>query len=494
MFSSPYPLGGRTALPIPQTDMALPQIARRRGEILRQLGLMEEVDEQEFDELVELAAALCGKALSAMTLLDEETQLIKARIGFQGARTMPIRESICQYTIQNKQLLVIEDTVKDDRFRGPVGGEIRFYAGTPLTTLDGTAVGALCVMDTTPSALTDQQLRALEILGRQLSNRIQLRERARSMADLMAERERVREMFVTILNNVPAEIYLKDGDGKLRFYNRQLANRFSIGETEWLGKTSRDLWDEETAERILQEDRTALQSGKPQETFLDLKEADGRQSYWRTTKAPCRDSHGDPMLACCSVDLTEQRDRERRLREVQEELEEANRKLSSLALTDALTGLWNRRAFDSRLETAVIAAQRSKKPLALMLLDVDHFKQINDRFGHPCGDEVLRNVATILNRTKRADEVACRFGGEEFTILMPDTTDHGAMSLGRRIREAMHAFEWEKEPVTISMGIAVWKDGWSSDDLVDNADAALYRAKEEGRDRYVCYNCEAQAV
>jgi diguanylate cyclase (GGDEF)-like protein/PAS domain S-box-containing protein len=477
-------------LPIAQTETALLQASRRRGEILRQLGLMEEVDEREFDELVELAAALCGKSLSAMTLLDEDTQLIKARMGFQGARTMPVRESICQYTVQSNQLLVVEDTVEDERFRGPVGGGIRFYAGTPLTTTDGTAVGALCVMDTTPSALTEQQLRALEILGRQLSNRIQLRERARSMADLMAERERAREMFVTILNNVPAEIYLKDEDGGLRFYNRKLADRFAINETAWLGKTSRDLWDEETAERIFQEDRDALLSGEPQETFLDLKEPDGRQSYWRTTKAPCRDSNGDPVLACCSVDLTEQRERERHLREVQEELEEANRKLSSLALTDALTGLWNRRAFDSRLETAVIAAQRSKRPLTLMLLDVDHFKRVNDRFGHPCGDEVLRNVATILNRTKRADEVACRFGGEEFTILMPETDAQGAMALGERIRKAMHAFEWENDPITISMGIAVWTDGWSSDDLVDNADAALYRAKDGGRDRYVCYNCD----
>jgi diguanylate cyclase (GGDEF)-like protein/PAS domain S-box-containing protein len=455
---------------------------------------MEEVDEREFDELVELAAALCGKALSAMTLLDEETQLIKARMGFQGARTMPVRESICQYTVQSNQLLVVEDTVADARFGGPVGGGIRFYAGTPLTTMDGTAVGALCVMDTTPSALTPQQLRALEVLGRQLSNRIQLRERARTMADLLEERERAREMFVTILNNVPAEIYLKDQSGRLRFYNRKLADRFSIDETAWLGKTSHDLWDATTAERILQEDQAALESGRPQEAFLDLKEADGRESYWRTTKAPCRDSSGEPMLACCSVDLTEQRERERHLHEIQEELEEANRKLSSLALTDALTGLWNRRAFDSRLETAVIATQRSKQPLALMLLDVDHFKSINDRFGHSCGDDVLRNVATILNRTTRAEEAACRFGGEEFVILMPGTNAQGAMALGRRIREAMHAFHWEKEPVTISMGISVWTENWSSDDMVDNADAALYSAKKGGRDRYICYNCETQEV
>jgi diguanylate cyclase (GGDEF)-like protein len=126
-----------------------------------------------------------------------------------------------------------------------------------------------------------------------------------------------------------------------------------------------------------------------------------------------------------------------------------------------------------------------------MLLDVDHFNRINDRFGHSCGDEVLRNVAAILNRTKRADEAAYRFGGEEFAVLMPGTNVQGALALGERIREAMHAFPWEKESVTISMGIAVWTDNWTSDDLVDNADAALYRAKEGGRDCFICYNCEA---
>jgi diguanylate cyclase (GGDEF)-like protein/PAS domain S-box-containing protein len=454
---------------------------------------MDEGEEREFDELVELAAAVCGKSFGAMTLLDEETQIVKARVGFQGGRTLPVRESICQYTLNSHDLLVINDTLKDERLRGSSADTIRFYAGMPVVTLDGTPIGALCVMDTEPSSLTPQQERALEVLGRQLSSRIQLRERAYMMADMVQERERSREMFMTILNNVPAEIYLKDREGRLLFYNRKLSQRFSVSENDWLGKTSRDLWDAATADGIIRDDLFALESGVPQETCLDLKEPDGHISYWKTTKVPCRDAFGTPVLACCSVDMTEEVLREKHLQEMSEELEEANRKLSSLALTDALTGLWNRRAFDSRLETAVIGVQRSKEPLALMMLDVDHFKNINDRFGHSCGDDVLRNVATILNRTKRADDVACRFGGEEFAILMPGAVGEGAMALGERLREAMHAFAWEKTPVTISMGIALFSPTDSSDDLVDKADAALYLAKNSGRDRYVCSNCDAMA-
>ena len=223
-------------------------IARRRGEILRQLGLMEERDEHEFDDLVELAAAICGKPIGAMTLQDEETQLLKARIGLQGGRTMPVRESVCQHTIRGSELFEVEDLSVDGRFLSSINfqreTDVRFYAGMPLTTLDGTPVGALCVMDTRPAQLSPLQRRALEILGRQASDQIQLRERARAIADMVEERERGREMFSTILNNVPVEIYLKDSEGRIRFYNRKLAQRFAISDTEWLNKTSYDLWDE----------------------------------------------------------------------------------------------------------------------------------------------------------------------------------------------------------------------------------------------------------
>jgi diguanylate cyclase (GGDEF)-like protein len=213
-------------------------------------------------------------------------------------------------------------------------------------------------------------------------------------------------------------------------------------------------------------------------------------SYWRTMKVPCKIPHGLPLLACCSVDMTEQMERQRELQEIQEQLEEANRKLNSLALTDSLTGLWNRRAFDARIETTVIGAQRSKQPMALLLLDVDNFKTINDRYGHPYGDIVLRHVANILGRAKRAEDLACRFGGEEFAILLPGTTIDGAQRLGQRIIDALHSFTWEKELVTASLGLAICEPNSSSDDLVDAADSALYRAKREGKDRMVYSGCQ----
>ena len=480
-------------MPTAEAAVRETHMARRRGEILRELGLMDERDEYEFDDLVELAAAICGKPIGALTLQDEDTQLLKARIGLQGGRTMPVRHSVCQHTVLGSDLFEIEDLAADDRFLDSIAFQqetgVRFYAGMPIMAIDGTPVGALCVMDTQPAQLSVSQRRALEILGRQASDQIRLRERARAVADMVAERDRGREMFATILNNVPVEIYLKDAAGHLRFYNRTLAERFGISDTEWLNKTSRDLWDTNTAEQIMREDASVMRHGKAHESFVEIDEKNGRHSYWKNTKVPCLSMNGELVLACSSVDITEQMERERRLQEMQDQLEEANRKLSSLALTDALTELWNRRAFDARLETSVIASHRSKRPMALVMVDVDNFKSTNDRFGHPYGDTVLRQIAKVIEKVKRAEDVACRFGGEEFTILLPDADADGARALCQRLLNAMHNFPWEKEPVTVSMGIAVCHATCTADDLVDAADAALYRAKREGKDRFVHDGC-----
>lgn len=464
-----------------------------RGSLLRKLQLMSTAADAEFDGLVELAAAICGKPLGAMTLLDETTQLMKATVGFQGARTMPVQNSICQHTVRQSKLMVVEDTGLDPRFkdddvlRDVLG--VRFYAGMPLFSGEGCALGALCVMDVEPSTLSAEQQRALEVLAQQMSNQIQLRESALAMERLAAERERAQKMFDMILNHVPVGIYLKDREGRLRFYNQKIAERFGVDRQAWLNKTSFDLWDAAVAEEIAREDHTVMLSGAAKESFITLPESDGHTSHWKSYKVPCENIDGELLLACCSIDLTEQMRREEEMKRVQEELEEANRKLSSLSLTDALTGLWNRRAFDAQLETTVIASQRSKQPLALLLLDADHFKSINDRFGHSYGDTVLRHIAVILKRVTRAEDIACRFGGEEFAVLLPGSDLRAARIVAQRILDAMKLFPWEKEPVTLSIGLAMCSDVCSSDELVDKADGALYHAKRDGRNRYALHPC-----
>ena len=161
-----------------------------------------------------------------------------------------------------------------------------------------------------------------------------------------------------------------------------------------------------------------------------------------------------------------------------------------LATTDGLTGLTNHRVFQERLEAKVAEAQRYGRRLALLLADVDHFKSVNDTYGHPVGDEVLRGVARILAQEARATDLVARHGGEEFAIVMPETDGAGAGVIAERIRErvAAEVFDTGLGPlrVTISLGLATYPaDAARKADLLETADGCLYAAKRGGRNRTV---------
>ena len=168
----------------------------------------------------------------------------------------------------------------------------------------------------------------------------------------------------------------------------------------------------------------------------------------------------------------------------QRELLEANHLLQAQALRDGMTGLFNFRAFKGRLNEEVARSRRHEMPLSLMLLDVDRFKQFNDSFGHPAGDEVLRQVARILENQARSGDFVARYGGEEFVVLLPATSGEAAARVGERVRRAIESETWSLRPITASIGIATTlADDAEATVLLARADAALYVAKSEGRNR-----------
>lgn len=182
----------------------------------------------------------------------------------------------------------------------------------------------------------------------------------------------------------------------------------------------------------------------------------------------------------------------RRQVETKRRLEELRRDrdaLSRQALTDTLTGLGNRRYFQQRLASEAARTSRSGEPFALMMIDMDHFKKVNDTFGHPVGDRVLQAVAGVLRHGVRRSDVACRLGGEEFVLLLPGTTAASAgflaEKLRRRISDACRGILPSNWPVTVSIGVSWTARGGAVDAerLVWEADRALYSAKGEGRDR-----------
>jgi two-component system cell cycle response regulator len=178
-----------------------------------------------------------------------------------------------------------------------------------------------------------------------------------------------------------------------------------------------------------------------------------------------------------------------KLRKMTESLSVRSQSLEHAAVTDSMTGMYNRRYFDEALSEYLKAFRSIDKPIGMVILDLDHFKSVNDTHGHDVGDEVLRRVAECLHVFTRYHDVVARLGGEEFAILSPNITERQLHTLADRIREAISQLTVETGNValrvTISAGIAIWDGTESGDELYRRADRQLYEAKRQGRNR-VC--------
>ena len=171
------------------------------------------------------------------------------------------------------------------------------------------------------------------------------------------------------------------------------------------------------------------------------------------------------------------------------DLRQSKEQLQKMALTDALTGLGNRATFDLSIKQAAARTQRSGTPFSLLMIDLDHFKQFNDCYGHQAGDEVLRQVARAIESSARDSDICCRYGGEEFALILPDTDADNAQVLADRIHNqvarASRSLRLSRLPITVSIGIssATRQGSIHPKHLVEEADRALYQAKENGRNR-----------
>jgi diguanylate cyclase (GGDEF)-like protein len=188
--------------------------------------------------------------------------------------------------------------------------------------------------------------------------------------------------------------------------------------------------------------------------------------------------------------MQEKQEAERALHQTQRELVRANAKLRTLSLTDPLTGLKNRRAFEAALEQEFHRTRRSGSPLSLLLLDIDSFKSFNDAHGHVQGDEVLRRIAFLMQDCTRKSDLVARYGGEEFVAILPDTGDGEALLLATRLCDEIAAAHWEYRQITVSIGAATLQPGTPTPyAFVNVADKALYTAKHGGKNQVCLAPC-----
>jgi len=285
-----------------------------------------------------------------------------------------------------------------------------------------------------------------------------------------------RHLLDTFLENTPDHVYFKDEQGRFLRVSRALAAWFGLEDpADAIGRTDLDFFGEQHAHAAAADERRLMQTGEPL-VAIEERETwrDGHETWVSTTKVPLRDADGRIVgVFGISRDITQKKHDEQRLVEQAEQLALQARALESLALVDDLTGLDNRRGFALHGEQLLARCRRDGAPAALLFLDLDGLKRINDTYGHSAGDRALRALADAIRRTTRDSDVAARIGGDEFCVLVGGEAATATDRLADRIRSAL------PRGLGVSVG-ALPIDAQhpaSIDRLLVEADRAMYEDK-----------------
>ena len=300
----------------------------------------------------------------------------------------------------------------------------------------------------------------------------------------LAEAVRVsRQMLLLVLDNIPQLVFWKDRNSVYLGSNANFAAAAGVDSPDGIvGKTDYDLpWKVTEAEKYRQDDREVMESRKPRLRFAETQlMADGKLAYVETNKIPLHDADGNVVGVLGTYeDVTDRRSAEQRV--------------EYLAYHDGLTGLPNRRLLEDRLFQAIASAQRYGRTVAVLFLDLDRFKAVNDGYGHEGGDALLKEIAVRLTSAVRSGDTVARLGGDEFVILLVELQgrEDVVAAIDRVMAAVREPLRIEGLPasVTASVGASVFpEDGADGDGLLRFADAAMYQAKESGRDRHLFFD------
>lgn len=456
---------------------------------LQGLGLLDTPAEPEFDTIAELAQRLLGTKIGLLSLIDQDRQWFKAKIGLAASQTS--RETaFCAHAVEADDILIVPDAMLDSRFaHNPlVTGDpnIRFYAGVPVrahgkeATAKKLPMGTLCVIDDRPRNITTEDLKILTGLAGLVENLFAARSMAASAAQLAEERA--------------AHLQMLDRKNRQLRQAERMAN---VGSWRLTLADSRTEWSEQTyaihgvpagdgeplesalefyppkARKLINNalERT-MTTGEPFDVETDFTTAQGEYRRVRSMGELELD-HGKPVaLIGVFQDIT-----------CRYMLEQA---LRHAAHTDELTRIASRGRFTEYVDQKITATVRAGERCALLLMDLDHFKAVNDEFGHQAGDEVLRAAATRLKADYLRNCFAARLGGDEFVLLIPDQKilNNLPALLRRLLSDLKRPVSFNGNVLNMSATIgACWLGGDVTDrgQLLRSADIALYSAKRQQR-------------
>jgi len=283
------------------------------------------------------------------------------------------------------------------------------------------------------------------------------------------------KLLDAVLNNVDAYIYMKDEQRYFRYVNNKTAEMFGQSHEDIIGKLDSDVIGEEMANHFWESDKLVFETNEKQTIEEVVDDGEGNLRHYLSVKMPYKLNEESQALIGFSTDVTE-------LYQLKEEFKKQ-------ANTDALTGLYNRRYFFKHAAKEFSRAKRNKLDMSAISIDIDYFKKINDKYGHPVGDKVLIEMSNNIFPNLRQEDILARVGGEEFAIILPDTTLEKAKAVAQRICHTKNTFVVDTEnnetiEIQVSVGLVSMKaSDQNFDDLFARADHALYKAKELGRNR-----------
>lgn len=464
---------------------ALPADEQERLARLQALAVLDSAPEPVFDAITRLAADLCGAPIALVSLVDARRQWFKAATGLPGVSETPRDIAFCAHSILGRGVMEVADATNDPRFAlNPlvVGApHIRFYAGAPIVLPGGHAMGTLCVIDHAARQLDPQQRRQLAGLAEVAAQALVAREQTViALAVKQRHEAEQHERLRVTLHSIGDAVITTDTRGIIDYMNP-----VAVRLTGWLASEAQGAHIREVFNTIHDTKRTMLPNPVVRclenDCVIALSEhtllvsRDGSERDIADSAAPIRAAGGAQLGAVLVFhDVTEQRQR--------------SRDINYRASHDPLTGLFNRSEFEGRLGRLLETSRERQAEHALMFIDLDHFKTVNDTCGHAAGDELLRQLSAVLQQSVRVRDMLARLGGDEFGLIMEhcslEQAQRHARLLCERINDYRFVHEDRRFRVGCSIGVVPMDGRWSdAESVLAAADAACYTAKQTGRNR-----------